>query len=280
MRLSRKIGFAGLAGALALAVAGCGGTAAVSHAPKPTPKVSAKAPKPVSGLTLAEASSYSYHAVFPVVPCSSDGAYGQIWESSGLLGGQPISQCPPADFLSKYTPTQGITVKNMDAKISKTQANAIAVAIVNDQSWMEWAQAALAPGIETKLGVSTGGFDLYPTIIQGWRQVGWMNGNGVWPISITIILLTASGDQTMLDPGAPYAVVLQYQDAPCTLTVQKAGQKPYTYVTAAAKVSEPQIYTGHIASSPALGSYFAVASYIANCSSGVGVGLCAQAGAY
>ena len=275
MMVSRKIGFVGLAGALALAIAGCGGSA-VSHAPKPTPKSSAKAPVS-SGLTLAEASSPSHQVQFPVVPCNTQGTYGQAWESSGLLAGSPVAECPPTDFLTKLVPTVVPVMNNDPTQFTQAQADALGRALMVTFAWSNWASYGDTPAMLTTIGQGTGPDAPYlQMILNGFRAYGLSHGNGYYPSSITLIPLSGNESSLMADPAAKFALVVSYPQVGYEFQSNYPG-KPITTTKAAPRA--PGIYDGTIAVSTELGTYFAVATFASNCSVGPVAGLCASAGA-
>ena len=275
MRLSRKIGIVGLAGALALAIAGCGGTAA-GHAPKPAPKSSAKAPVS-SGLTLAEASSPTFNVLMPVVPCTTQDAYGQAWESSGLLAGSPVAECPPTDFLTKWVPTVVPVTNNDPSQFTQAQADAFGRALMVTFAWADWASFSDTPAVLTTIGQGTGPDAPYlQMILNGFRATGGMRGSAEYPSSITLIPLSGSGSTLMADPSAKFALVVSYPQVGYSFQSNYPG-KPITTTQAAPRA--PGIYDGTIAVSPELGTYFSVATFADNCSVGPAAGLCASAGA-
>lgn len=281
--MNMKIGLVGLAGALGLIIAGCGANAPVIHNPKPASHASATAkapgskptPKP-AGLTLAEASSPKFEVQFPVVPCNTLGQLGNEWESSGLLGGSTIAECPPANFLTNWVPTI-VPVKSEDSAISQAQADAYGRALMRTFAWSNWAAAADTPVMLQTIGQATGPDAPYlQMILNGFRLFGSTRGSAAYPSSITLIPLTSPEASQMADPGAKFALVVQYPQVGYSFQSQYPG-KPVT--TTHASPRTPGIYDGSVVSSPELGNYFKVASFATNCSVGPVADLCSLAGA-
>ena len=273
MMVSRKIGFVGLAGALALAIAGCGGTA-VSHAPKPTPKSSAKAPVS-SGLTLAEASSPSHQVQFPVVPCNTQGAYGQAWESSGLLAGSPVAECPTVGTLAQQVPSI-VPVTNLDPNMSNAQAEANAKALLATMYWDNWDGNAVAPQMQAALGEAIGADAPYvQMLLAGDKTLGSASGQSVFPDHIWVEPLNSSdASGVMADPSATFVIVVTYIQTPYTYQYQNPGQPVKTTTSSPLPTA---IYDGSVVSSPELGTFFKVATYALNCTVGVASNLCSNA---
>ena len=273
MRLSRKIGFAGLAGALALAIAGCGGTA-VGHTPKPAPRSSAKPPAS-SGLTLAEASSPSHQVQFPVVPCNTQGSYGQAWESSGLLAGSPIAECPTVNTLAQQVPAI-VPVTNLDPNMSNAQAEANAKALLATMYWDNWDGNAVAPQVQVALGEGAGADAPYlQMLLAGDKGVGGTSGQSVFPDHIWVEALnSSSASGVMANPSATFAIVVTYVQRPYTYEYQSPGQRVQTTTSSPLPTA---IYDGSVVSTPELGAYFKVATYTLNCTVGVAAGICGSA---
>jgi hypothetical protein len=272
-----KRGILGLAGTvgLAIVVAGCGSTVSPRPQPKATPTAKAHVGKATGGLTLAQATSPNFNVEFPLVPCSSLSALGQAWESSGLLAGSVVGKCPPADFLSKFVPTKVVAV-NLDSSLTQAQANAYGQAMVNALGWANWAEEDDAPSVLTALGQSVGGMaGVYQELVAGTHGVGATPGSGAYPNRVAILKLTPAEATMMAAPGATFAIAIGYVQEPYSTLVQYPGQSPKT-VTAPAMT--PAIYTGSIATSPLLGTYFKVTSLATDCSTGAAAGLCTIAG--
>lgn len=291
--MNMKIGLVGLAGALGLIIAGCGASVPVVHNPKPTSTSKAPGTKPTptptatatphtvkpSGLTLAEASSHNYQMQFPVVPCNTLGQLGTAWENSGLLAGSPVAECPPANFLTKLVPT-AVPVKNEDPAITQAQADAYGRALMVTFTWTTWAAYDDTPAMLQSIGQATGPDAPYlQMILNGVREVGTIQGSAQYPDSITLIPLTSNESSQMADPGAKFALVVQWTHVGYTFQSQYPG-KPVTTTHVSANAATPGIFDGSTVSSPELGTYFKVASFATNCATGPVAGICESAGAY
>ena len=274
----QTMGLLGVIGALGLAIAGCGAPA-VTHNSKPTPKATATThtTKPSGGLTLAEASSPNFTLSFPLVSCGSLGVLGQNWESSGLLANSPVAECPPADFLTKWVPTV-VPVTNEDpSHFTQAQADALGRALMVTFAWSNWAAYDDTPAVLTTIGQATGPDAPYlQNILAGFRMVGSVPGSAGYPSSISLVPLTGSEPGLMADPSASFALVVSYPQRGYSFNYEYPG-KPLTTWKSGPRT--PGIYDGALASSPELGTYFAVASFADNCSIGPVAGICAAAGA-
>jgi hypothetical protein len=255
-------------------IAGCGTTPATYHKPTPKPSASTSA-KTSKGLTLAEASSASYKVSFPLVNCSTLSAAAQAAWAPIEIGSQ-INQCAPTDFLTQDVP-QHVTVTNEDPSISQAKANAYGQALVNTSAWDTWAEYADAPALLTALGQNTGdNAPVYEALASGFRELGSMTGNSVYPNSITLVPLSST-DQTILgDTKVNFALVVTYVQKSYTDTGQFPGQ---AVKSATAPPATPGIYAGAIVATSVLGAYFQTSSSSENCSSGPSPGICQAAGA-
>jgi hypothetical protein len=257
---------------LALAVTGCGGTTARWSGGKATPTPSASATTtPAPSLTLAEASSPSYKAQFPLVPCTSlSPALRAAW--APLLIGSSVGKCAPADYLAKYVP-QDVTVTNYDKSISQAQANAYGQALVNTSAWVMFTTYDDAPSLLNSIGQGQG-----PNLpMLQWEQNGAhitspAPGQSVFPTKIVLIPLTSAGQSLMLNHNATFALAVEYNQTPYGMSWTAPGQS-------FSKFSDPpQLFTGTVTTNAALGTYFQVATYSNDCSIGPDVSLCQAAG--
>ena len=276
MRLSRKIGFAGLAGALALAIAGCGGTA-VSHAPKPTPKASAKAPVS-SGLTLAEASSPNYVQRYPLVNCGTLSRGAQA-DWALLLAGSRIGECAPASYQTQDVPTLSISVVNHDPSMTQAQANAYGRALLVTLGWAGWTSAADAPALMTAIGQANYQDASYIQLLdQGGTLASPVPGIAAWPNRLVIEPLSKTDLPLMANPTEKWAIIAEY--APYTLKYQYSVPAGVTlpFPLTGESPNTTAIYTGTIATNPVLGSYLQVDTYSNDCEIGAAAGICALPG--
>lgn len=278
MRMTKKIGLAGLAGALALAIAGCGGTA-VSHAPKPAPKSSATAPRPVSsGLTLVEATSIHFIQKFPLVNCGTLSPAAQAaW--APLLAGSRIGECAPANYVSQDVPTVRINVVNNDPSMTQAQANAYGRALLATLGWISWTGAADTPALMTDMLGGSQTATYVQMLDKGGVLVSPTPGIAAWPDRLVIEPLSRADMPIMANPAENWAIVAEF--APYTVKYQYSvppGVTPPFPLTGTSP-NTPSIYTGTLATSPVLGTYLAVDTYGLYCNTGPAAGICGLAGA-
>lgn len=275
MMLSKKIGIVGLAGALALVIAGCGGATAVTrqHVSKPTnsPKPSATAK---GGLTLAEASSRNYITKAPLVNCGTLSPAAQAaW--APLLAGSRIGECAPADYVAKDVPTLGVHVVNRDPSLTQAQANAYGRALLVTFGWAGWTSAADAPAVMNVIGQAGSQYTSYIQLLdQGGTLVSPVPGIAAFPDQLVILPLSKADMPMMANPKENFAIIALY--APFTLRYRYVDPSTATppFPLTGDSPNNPGIYTGTIATSPVLGTYLSVDTYSNDCSIGDASGLC------
>jgi len=272
-----KLTVIGAATALALVVAGCGGTTQTPTGGRATPKPSASAkatstPTATSApLTLAEASSPSYTVKIPLVPCSTLPANLQTaW--GALLVGSSVNKCAPVNYLTTDVP-QNVTVTNYDKSMTQAQANAYGQAMVTTLAWVTFAAYDDAPNILLAIGQGTGANQ---PMLQ-WEQSGAYvsspdPGQDTFPYKIVILPLTSTEATIMANPEATFVIAVDFNQTPYGITWTKPGQSFTNYS------NPPRLFTGTIKASPVLGTYFQVASYDNDCAIGPAVSLCQAAG--
>ena len=269
-----KLAILGTATVLALAVAGCGGATQTPTGGKSTPKSTASAkatPTPAPSLTLAEASSPTYRAQFPLVPCTTLPANLQAaWRP--LLIGSSVGKCAPADYLAKYVP-QDVAVTNYDKSMSQAQANTYGQALVDTLAWVMFTTYDDAPSLLNSIGQGQGA----NLPMLDWEQKGAhitspAPGQSVFPTKIALIPLTPAGQSLMLNHNTTFALAVEYNQTPYGMSWTAPGQ---SFSNAS---DPPQLFTGTVKTNTALGTYFQVATYSNNCSIGPDVSLCQAAG--
>lgn len=273
MLMPTKLVTAGAATALALIVAGCGGAStAVQHPTggKATPKPTATA-TPAPSLTLAQASSPSYTLKFPMVPCTTLPLAAQNdWQP--LLAGSSVGDCPPSNYLQTDVP-QNVTVDNYDKSISQTQANAYGQALINTLAWLTYAAYDNAPALMNQIGQAGGpNYPMYQWLLAGAKVTSPAPGQEVFPDKVLLIPLTASQRTLMKNPGASFALITEYNQTTWSVTWTPPGS------SGTGGYSPPQVFTGAIATSPVLGSYFLVNTYSNDCAIGPDVPMCQSYG--
>ena len=257
--------------ALAAIIAGCGGTTPTGGKPTPKPSASAKASPTPAALTLAEASSPNYTAKFPLVPCSTLSPAAQsAW--GPLLAGSSVGKCAPANYLATDVP-QGVTVINEDHAISQAQANAYGQALVNTLAWYNFGVYDDALPLINQIGQAGGAlYPVYQWLQAGGRFTSPSPGQEVFPEKIYLIPLTPSEQKVMLNTTATFALITSYNQTPYSGVWTPPGQSFTNYSTT------PQVFTGSIRTSPALGTYFAVAVYSNDCAIGPDASMCQSVG--
>lgn len=276
MQLTRKIGTMGLAGALALVIAGCGGATAVTHQHKITKTSTHKVVKTPasSGLTLAEASSRNYITKYPLVNCDTLSPAAQAaW--APLLAGSRIGECAPADYVAKDVPTLGVHVVNRDPSLTQAEANAYGRALLATFGWAGWTSAADAPAVMSVIGQAGSQYTSYIQLLdQGGTLVSPVPGIAAIPDQLVILPLTKADMPIMANPKENFAIVALY--APFTLRYQYVDPSTASppFPLTGDSPNNPGIYTGTIATSPVLGTYLSVDTYSNDCSIGSASGLC------
>lgn len=284
MNINKRTFLVAIPISLALALAGCGGapsTGGPNSYPKPTPSSHASpgtTPTPVptpasNGLSLAAVSSPSYKLSFPGVTASQvPSSYYSAWQA--YVAGDYHNTVPSPTYLATTVPSN-FTVKNDDPALSQAQANQISQAYLDTAAWYYWGDYYDAPQLISAIGMNGFNSTAFSYLQQGYR-IEALNGNAVFPTSITIVPLNSS-EQGALQTSNSYAVVATFNTATETGYLISPSGNSQTVVMSGSELASVFIYTGSVQTNNTLGTYLDVVSSTANCS-GPGAPECVAAG--